>query len=531
MSAETRRVCSFRRALVCSIIVFIAINAVAISLSSAAASSPLRGPLTLNPHGLPLARTHPYLLYDEQAGATFTQDFTSLAFNVSAIAQTGPDGVGPAYLLNGLTNAGYWYQVGLSWKWPSSNNVPLPGFNMNFEVFDQYGVSVLPTNGGGGIDSIQVNAGDLVLLTLNFTGTDVLMQTTDWNTTSSTSEYYPSFGASYFMGLPNAVSSSGFFTGLMTEEYHSSPYEGNTQLVVYQENNFNRTSTWLWVDEFNTNTFQPLFSENTTSPISVDNASTIQYFSFHGIAEAISAREFITGLLPIQPLLLRVSTSSTSHPGEQITITLDIQNPNNIAITVKSLIISTPFGVFDVSTSALSFPMTSNSTFATSITIPVTILAGNYTLTSIADWQFNPQLMENIGSDPLQANTTITVNGTANPANPHPSTPPPSSTPPSTATTAPNPLLTLLRTALLPALLGYVGAMGLVVALIIRKDRQQTLLPPVANAVVCKACGNPVGQTMLFCPNCGASLTPPNNPATLPGSPGPESWPGANPAA
>ena len=56
-------------------------------------------------------------VYDEQIGATFTQDFTSLAYTVTAIAQTGTDNYGPAYLLNGLGNTGYWYQVGLSYNW------------------------------------------------------------------------------------------------------------------------------------------------------------------------------------------------------------------------------------------------------------------------------------------------------------------------------------------------------------------------------------------------------------------------------
>jgi len=505
--------------------IFIAISAVAVSLSSAAVSPLPNGAPTFNPQGLPLARAYPSLAYDEHARATFTQDFSSLAFHVSAVAQTGPDGVGPAYLLNGLTNAGYWYQVGLSWKWPSTNSVPLPGFDMNYEVFNQYGFSVFPANGGGGIAPIQVNAGDLVLLTLNFTGTDVLMQTTDWNTTSSTAEYYPSYGASRFVGLPNAVASNGFFTGLMTEEYHSTPYEGNVQPVVYQENNFNRSSAWLWVDEFNANNFQPVFSDATTSPISTDNASLLQYFSFHGMAEAISVREFITGLLPIQPPLLRTSTSSTSHPGEQVTITLNLQNPNNLAIRVKSLIISTQFGVFDVSSSVPSSPMTSNSTFTASIIVPTSVLNGNYTLTSIADWQFVPQLMERIGPDPLQANTTITIDGTANPANPHPSTPPPSTPPPSTATTTLNPLLTLLRTVLPLALLAFAIVAALVVALVLRKQRTRPIPGPFLTPIACKACGNAVAQTMLFCPNCGSSLTSPPDLESVSSSPQPPSPP------
>jgi hypothetical protein len=523
MSRETKpRIRSFKTALVCSILVFIAISSVVVNLSSAPISPKVKGLPTFNPQGLPLARAHPYLTYDEQAGTTFTQDFSSLAFNVSAVAQTGPDGVGPAYLLNGLTNAGYWYQVGLSWKWPSTNSVPLPGFDMNYEVFNQYGFSVFPTNGGGGIDPIQVNAGDLVLLTLNFAGTDVLMQATDWNTTSSAAEYYPAVGASYFVGLPNSVSSNGFFTGLMTEEYRSAPYYGNVRPVVYQENSFNTSSAWLWVDEFDTNTFQPIFSDATTSPISIDNAS-LQYFSFHGMAEAISAREFITGLLPIQPPLLTASTSSTSRPGDQVIITLDLQNPNNLAIRIKSLIISTAFGIFNVSSSVPSSPITSNSTFTASITIPTSLLAGNYTLTSIADWQFDPQLKERIAPDPLQANTTITIDRTANPANPHPSTPPPT-TPPKSTRTTPGPELTLLRAVLIPALLAYAGAVALVVALVILRERR-TLPLPNPTSVACKVCGSAVGQTMLFCPNCGSLLTTPSDTGSISAGPQPPSPP------
>jgi len=91
--------------------------------------------------------------YDEQVGVTFTQDFHSLAFNVTAIAYTDlqwdPSGVGPAYLVNGLTNLGYWYQVGLSYNWPHQYGEVNPGFNMSYEVFRSTGVSIDPSNGGG----------------------------------------------------------------------------------------------------------------------------------------------------------------------------------------------------------------------------------------------------------------------------------------------------------------------------------------------------------------------------------------------
>ena len=59
-------------------------------------------------------------LYDEQLGLSFTQNWTSLAYNVTAVARNDTSGIGPAYLLNGCTNQGYWYQVGLSYNWLST---------------------------------------------------------------------------------------------------------------------------------------------------------------------------------------------------------------------------------------------------------------------------------------------------------------------------------------------------------------------------------------------------------------------------
>ncbi|MEM4093255.1 MAG: hypothetical protein QW837_09485, partial [Conexivisphaerales archaeon] len=89
-----------------------------------------------NPPGLlPLAGSArlqsnlPQANWDEQLGESFTQSFTSMAFNVTAIAQESSYGYGPAYLLNGLSNTGYWYQVGLSYDWPHANGGYNYGFN------------------------------------------------------------------------------------------------------------------------------------------------------------------------------------------------------------------------------------------------------------------------------------------------------------------------------------------------------------------------------------------------------------------
>src|SRR5207245_10637409 len=77
--------------------------------------------------------------YDEQLGTTFTQSFASIAYNVTAVAQSDTYGYGPAYLLNGLGSTGYWYQVGISYDWPFTAGGYNPGFGMNYEVFDSQG--------------------------------------------------------------------------------------------------------------------------------------------------------------------------------------------------------------------------------------------------------------------------------------------------------------------------------------------------------------------------------------------------------
>ncbi|TMI60608.1 hypothetical protein E6H12_09920 [Candidatus Bathyarchaeota archaeon] len=158
--------------------------------------------------------------YDEQLGTTFTQNFASITYNVTAVAQSDTNGYGPAYLLNGLGSTGYWYQVGISYDWPFTAGGYNPGFGMNYEVFDSQGASVFPSFGGG-LSSIQVNPGDIVLLNLYFSGRNVVMLARDWNTGSSASQTFSAARATSFVGLTSGFANqNGFFTGLMTEWYH-----------------------------------------------------------------------------------------------------------------------------------------------------------------------------------------------------------------------------------------------------------------------------------------------------------------------
>ncbi len=240
--------------------------------------------------------------YDEQLGETFTQDVSVIAFNVTAVAQAGGYGYGPAYLLAGLSNTGYWYEVGISFNWPNSGGGYNTGFNMNYEVFDPNGNSVYPTTGGGGLTALSgpVNPGDRVLLDLYFSPIldAVVMYVYDWNTGASALETYSTEGATYFVGLPFSIANSnGFFTGLMTEWYHVFPYFGNEQDVTYSESGFSLSSAWLWVNEFNAVDGQGLFTNATSQPITL-SSELHPFFSF-GASVYASSYSFVSGLIPV----------------------------------------------------------------------------------------------------------------------------------------------------------------------------------------------------------------------------------------
>jgi hypothetical protein len=238
--------------------------------------------------------------YDEQIGMTFTQSFSSLEYNVTAVAETDPVlDDGPGYLLNGLANTGYWYQVGLSWNW-SPGQTPGTGFDMNYEVFDTSQNSIFPTDGGGGVIAFSgsVNPGDTVLLNLYFSSSSVVMAAEDISTGSFASETYGALGGTCFVGSPSGpANSNGYFTGLMTEWYHGDPYFANGEQVSYSDSTFGLSSAWMWMDEFNSNTLQAVFSAETGSPVAYTSPSKLQEFSFNGTDEFSDAYEFVTGNL------------------------------------------------------------------------------------------------------------------------------------------------------------------------------------------------------------------------------------------
>jgi len=292
--------------------------------------------------------------YDEQIGETFTESFTSMAYNVTAVPQVDESGYGPAYLLNGLSNTDYWYQVGISYDWPSTTGGYYNGFAMIYEVFNPTGTSIYPITGSGGLQSFSgpVYSGDIVLLNLYFgTGSfagDVVMLAYDYNTGAEAYETYSAEGGSYFAGnSQNSANAQGFFTGLMTEEYHANAYFGSEQLVSYFDYQYALSSAWQWIDEYNVNTNQSVFSASSGSPVVFSNYHQLHSFSSNGATEYSDACVLDTGADPVSlslsatPVVSDVGTAaiasfSSTASGGTAPYTFLVYLDNNLVSTYTS---------------------------------------------------------------------------------------------------------------------------------------------------------------------------------------------------
>jgi len=225
---------------------------------------------------------------------TFSQSFTELSYNVTVVAQADAEGFGPAYLLNGLTNSGYWYQVGVAFDWPYKGEGYDAGFNFLYEAFDNSGASIYPSGGGGGLSSFpgQVNGGDLVLLQLSFSDGAVVFRAHDWVTDVTATQSFTAAGVR-FVGLRSSSAANGFFTGLMTEWYHVTPYYGSEAKVTYSDPGVQLSSATLWADEFNSNDSTSIFGSSQSYAFS--DPYQFRLFSLDGATEYANAFTFITG--------------------------------------------------------------------------------------------------------------------------------------------------------------------------------------------------------------------------------------------
>ena len=226
--------------------------------------------------------------YDVQEVMAFAQSYSQLEFDVTAIAQCDANGYGPAYLVNGLSNTGYWYQVGLSWDWPLQTGGYTPGFGF---VRAAWAPGGLARSSASTPFSGTINPNDTVEMSLSFGGDTVVASARDLSTGASASANYPAYGATSFVGSQAQQSRSatrGYFTGLMTEWYHTSPnYAGPEQKVTYSRTTTPITSATLGVTEWNftTNAPAPVFSSVANDGIPIDfskQPNQLQQFRLDG---------------------------------------------------------------------------------------------------------------------------------------------------------------------------------------------------------------------------------------------------------
>ncbi|MEM0117686.1 MAG: hypothetical protein QXV32_04505 [Conexivisphaerales archaeon] len=194
------------------------------------------------------------LRYNLQMGEAFIADTPSLAYNITAIAQNNSLGFGPAYLLNGLTDSGYWYQAGVAYNWyPGFGGGT--GFSFIYAVFAPNGSIVFPqASNSAGLQPFAgtVNNGDLILVTMTIgNGSSagfLFMSAYDWNTGATALVSYRSFNATVFLGRGSAPEAAhGFFTGLMTEQYFSGTEISNPKFVSYTSTK-GLDSSYMFID-------------------------------------------------------------------------------------------------------------------------------------------------------------------------------------------------------------------------------------------------------------------------------------------
>jgi hypothetical protein len=348
----------------------------------------------------------PDAVWDEQMGETFVQNFTSLSYNVTAVNQNDQYGYGPAYLLNGLSNVGFWYQVGLEWNWPNpAGGGSFKGFGMGIDVF----------NATGGLVSVgkadfnftgPVSPGDKVLLSLSFVDGNVSMYAYDWNTKAHANYTYYAFDATEFVGDPTGIANrNGVFTGLMTEWYHVLPFYGDIKPVAYTSNE-NISSAWSWVDEFNSDNGTVVFANQTTSAIVLTQGKTVG-FSWYGATLISSANEFITGsaLVPTAVSLVCAPSSialnstskctarvSGSSPTGTVTFSLQSGSTGNLTFSSETCALSSgacsatvtgsSLGMVGVKASYSGDSLNANS--SGSFELAVNIVASSYATTTLS---------------------------------------------------------------------------------------------------------------------------------------------------
>lgn len=284
-------------------------------------------------------------LYDLQLGMSLTENLTKLSYNITTTSQENTSIIRTAYLLNGLTDIGYWFQFGLAWNWNGSN-----GFSTVYEIWSPNGTSISPGDGFpvmGNFD-LKISEGDTINISISIYSNNILIKANDLDSGATFAIILPSFGSKLFVGMKNsAFNSKGYFTGLMTEFFSSNGLFGKTNPVFYYNQQKSVSLAWVWEELYDCSVVcnaVSIYSED--RPVSLSPAAHVLskfitdipvYFSsyFFGSGNLDSSREALVSVsYQLREQILPNCCNNLTLPnfnftffsfGHKFTVTLDTE--------------------------------------------------------------------------------------------------------------------------------------------------------------------------------------------------------------
>lgn len=191
-----------------------------------------------------------------QVGYTFKDNETSISVDVPAVLQSLKPNASVNYILNGLMNDGYWYQIGVTQAngmigYVDGKPTKVTGLHVISEVFNPSGVPVFPSSGGAWISvdsTLEIRSGNVIRLSMGVSGHKVKMEAQNLSNGRSTEFNGNDPNASYFVGGISPKGGNNTFTGVMTEVHgllgQQTGYSVPTKFVLG-----NYAPAFMWVLE------------------------------------------------------------------------------------------------------------------------------------------------------------------------------------------------------------------------------------------------------------------------------------------
>lgn len=200
--------------------------------------------------------------FTKQVWAILGQGGNKLEANVTAVAQSDAFGYGLSYWLNGQSDKGLWYQVGIAWNWPlGTDRGFISGFSLLAQVWNPNNELVYNYK-----HALTVKGGDTISLRLNVSkdSNEVTMGLRDYS--RSGVDFYTAFGSSGASDFVATFNQSDHPTSFLMETYGATIVCSQDPTVFAGFSTSSRIQ--LRIDEWNfTNTpLNERFVSNPSSP-------------------------------------------------------------------------------------------------------------------------------------------------------------------------------------------------------------------------------------------------------------------------